>query len=77
MIDSHAHLTSPKIGAQVDILLERALQAGVKKIVNICTDAKSLASGLVLQQSYPWIFTAAATTPHDIAKDTYAPILSE
>lgn len=69
LTDSHAHLTSPSIFDQLDLLLERAKQAGVKTIVNICTDPLSLKRGLQLSQREPWIYQAAATTPHDVEKE--------
>lgn len=69
LIDSHAHLTSPSVFEQLDGVLERAQQAGVKAIVNICTDVLSLERGIQLSQRYPWIYQAAATTPHDVEKE--------
>lgn len=69
LIDSHAHLTSPSVFDQLDSILQRAEQAGVEAIVNICTDALSLERGLALSKRYPWIYQAAATTPHDVEKE--------
>jgi TatD DNase family protein len=69
LIDSHAHLTSPAVFDQLDSILERAQQAGVQAIVNICTDPLSLERGLALSQRCPWIYQAAATTPHDVEKE--------
>ncbi len=72
LIDTHAHLTmEPLVGDES--VLERARQAGVERIVNICTDAKSLHAGLALAKrhpkSHPWVFNTAATTPHDVQKE--------
>lgn len=69
LIDSHAHLTSSAIFDRIDLILERAESAGVKKIVNICTDPLTLTRGIELSRRYPWIFQAAATTPHDVEKE--------
>lgn len=69
MIDSHAHLTSDAVYGEVDALLARAQEAGVTRIVNICTDAVTLERGLLLAQKYSWIKNAAATTPHDVDKE--------
>lgn len=68
-IDSHAHLTSASLIDQVDAILKRALEANVRSIVNICTDLITLERGLKLSQSYPWVYQAAATTPHDVEKE--------
>lgn len=69
LIDTHAHLTSEKIGDQLEGMLLRAKEKGVRKILNICTDISSLDKGLSLAQREPWIFNAAATTPHDVEKE--------
>jgi TatD DNase family protein len=69
LIDSHAHLTGSDLFGQIDSILERALQANVKAIVNICTNPLSLERGLLLSQKYPWIHQAASSTPHDVEKE--------
>lgn len=69
LTDSHAHLTSPAVFDDLEPMLERAQQAGVQTIVNICTDLLTLERGLKLSQSHPWIHQAAATTPHDVEKE--------
>lgn len=68
-IDSHAHLTSSTVYEHVEDVLTRAQQVGVQAIVNICTNPLSLERGLELSQRYPWIYQAAATTPHDVEKE--------
>ena len=65
MIDSHAHLTDKRVLPDLDAVVQRAKQAGMTHIINICTDLDSLKKGLALSRSSPWIRTAAATTPHD------------
>jgi len=69
VIDSHAHLTSPQILSEVDAVVMRAKEAGVEKIINICTDEVSLEEGLKLQERCPGIFNTAATTPHDVEEE--------
>ena len=69
LTDSHAHLTSSTVFEQIDLLLERAQKAGVKRIVNICTDLLTLERGLALSKTHPWIYQTAATTPHDVEKE--------
>ncbi|MES2122461.1 MAG: TatD family hydrolase [Chlamydiota bacterium] len=68
-VDTHAHLTSEQILPHVDAVLERAKTAGVDQIVNICTDVETLRQGVALRKKYPWVFNAAATTPHDVEKE--------
>lgn len=67
--DSHAHLTSEAMLEDLDQVLQRAQDAAVRQIVNICTDGPSLEKGLELAQRYPWIFNTASTTPHDVEKE--------
>lgn len=69
MIDSHAHLTSPDLLEDVDAIVDRAIGAGVEKIVNICTDSHSLQEGISLKKRKRIVFNTAATTPHDVEKD--------
>ena len=69
MIDTHAHLTVEPLVADVDAVALRAKERGLQKIVNICIDEKSLLEGLELAKRHPWIFNAAATTPHDVEKE--------
>jgi TatD DNase family protein len=76
--DSHAHLTSEAVYPQVEEILRRARSMGVEKIVNICTDEKSLERGLELAGRHPWIYNTAATTPHDVEKEgeSFFPIVA-
>lgn len=69
LFDSHAHLTGPSVFDSVDLILGRAQQAGVKAIINICTDLLSLERGVELSKRYPWVYQAASTTPHDVEKE--------
>lgn len=64
--DTHAHLTSEQILPHVEEVLARAQACGIKNIMNICTDEKSLAEGLLLHKKHPWVRNTAATTPHDV-----------
>lgn len=67
--DSHAHLTAPDVLPHLDALLTRAKIAGVRKILNICTDPPSLYEGLALSARHPFVQNAGATTPHDVEKE--------
>lgn len=69
LIDSHAHLTHISFSEDVRPFLERAKSSGIESIVNICTNPLELERGLALASEFPWIYTVAATTPHDVAKE--------
>jgi len=79
MIDSHAHLTSSQILPNVDVVIDRAFEAGLFAIVNICTDKSSLEEGLKLATRKKGIYNTAATTPHDVEKEgeTFFPMVEE
>ena len=67
--DSHAHLCHEDIYASVEHIAERSQAQRVNHILNICTNLDTLNKGLALKNKYPWIYTAAATTPHDAEKE--------
>jgi len=69
VIDTHAHLTSEAVLPHLEEVLQRARDKKVEKIVNICTGPASLEQGILLADAHPWIFNAAATTPHDVDKE--------
>lgn len=67
--DSHAHLGEEKLYSEIEPLIDRAREAKVDKILNICTCPKTLQRGLELEGKFPEIKNAGATTPHDVAKE--------
>ncbi len=67
-IDSHAHITAASLEGEEEAILLRAKERGIKGILNICTDRKSLERGLQLSKQFPWLYHAGATTPHDVEK---------
>jgi len=68
LFDSHAHLTYSPLWEDVDQVIQRAQNAGVKYIANINTTPEELEKGLKLKQKYPFVFNVGATTPHDVEK---------
>jgi TatD DNase family protein len=66
-IDSHAHLCSDELLPDFEGIVARAQVANIARIVNICTDEKTLREGIALRKRYPLLFNAAAATPHDVA----------
>ncbi|MBI5346288.1 MAG: TatD family hydrolase [Chlamydiae bacterium] len=70
LIDSHAHLSFLEFSSDVDEVINRANAKGISKIINICTDEKTLQDGLKLAQKYQnIIFTAAGSDPHSVEKN--------
>jgi len=75
-IDSHAHLTYKT--KDVHGMIQRAKNAHIDIIINVCTDFKSLKEGENLSRQYDFIYNIGATTPHDVEKEgkTLFPIFS-
>jgi TatD DNase family protein len=67
--DSHAHLSIPEVLPHIEPIMTRATQAGVTKVLNICTDPASLKEGLRLEKQFSGLKNAGATTPHDVEKE--------
>lgn len=67
--DSHAHLSSAEVLPLIDAVVTRAKLAGVSKMINICTNLETLQNGFKLEQTFPEIKNAGATTPHDVEKE--------
>ena len=67
--DSHAHLSSTEVLPLIDAVITRAKLAGVCRMLNICTDLETLQNGLKLEEKFPEIKNAGATTPHDVEKE--------
>jgi TatD DNase family protein len=74
-VDSHAHLTAPELLPDLQDVLQRAREARIKGIVNICTDTSSLHASLPLSGQHPSVVTAAAVHPHD-AQDEPSPFFA-
>lgn len=67
--DSHAHLSAPPLLNEIDAILTRAQSAGIKAIVNICTNASCIQEGLEISKRYPWVYHAAGVHPHDAQQE--------
>ncbi len=68
LIDSHAHITSDELIEDVQGLIQRAKDAQLEKIINICTDQQTALRGVELNTIDPFVVNAGATTPHDVNK---------
>jgi TatD DNase family protein len=68
-IDSHAHLTSEEFEGDIDAVLARANEKGIKSVINICIGLKEIERGLELSKKYPNLFLAAAVHPHDAIEE--------
>ena len=70
LVDSHAHLDDARFGDDRDSIIQRAWDAGVRRIVTIGTGKgpDDMGCGIPTAESYDWIHTSLGIHPHDAAK---------
>jgi TatD DNase family protein len=67
LIDSHAHLDDPRFNEDRDAVLQRAWDAGVRKILTIGNGSgpDAMGCGLPIAEAHDWIYTSVGIHPHD------------
>jgi TatD DNase family protein len=70
LIDSHCHLDNSQFDADREAVIERALAAGVEKMVAIGTGEgpPDLEAGVRLAERYPCLYATVGVHPHDAGK---------
>lgn len=68
LVDSHCHLSSEEIYANLTEVMNRAKESGVDYILNAGGKFDDLATQLEISKKYPQVFTVTGVHPHD-AKD--------
>lgn len=68
LIDTHAHLDQEEFDADRAEVLQRALEAGVQKIIAIGVTADSSASAVRLAAQYPAVYAAVGIQPNYCAQ---------
>jgi TatD DNase family protein len=64
LIDTHAHLTDPKLAVNLDQILARAREGGVVKIVTVGAGPDDCRAALSLAERYDHIFAVIGIHPH-------------
>lgn len=69
-VDSHAHLDDPRFDSDRDAMLQRAWDAGVRKILTIGNGSgpDDMGCGIPVAESRDWIYASVGVHPHDAAK---------
>lgn len=65
LIDTHCHLDFPDFEAERDAIVARAHEAGVEQMITISTRVKRFETILAIAESYPNVFCAVGTHPHN------------
>lgn len=70
LVDSHAHLDDPRFDADRDAVLQRAWDAGIRRIVTIGNGRgpDDMGCGIPLAEAHDWIYTSVGIHPHDASK---------
>jgi TatD DNase family protein len=79
LVDSHCHLDDRRFDPDRELVIERALAAGVERMLAIGTGdgPPDLDAGLRLARQYPFVYATVGVHPHDAGKampETYAAI---
>src|SRR5262245_48201122 len=72
LIDSHCHLDDGQFDSDRDQVIERALAAGVERMMAIGTGEgpPDLEAGIRLAERYPFVWATVGVHPHEASKAT-------
>ncbi len=74
IVDSHCHLDFPDFDEERDAIVSRALDAGVERMVTICTRLRLEPQVRAIAEAYPSVFYAAGTHPMSAADEPLATV---
>jgi TatD DNase family protein len=67
LFDSHCHLTDQQFASDLADVLRRAAQAGVTRMVTICSDAQDAEAAARLARAHDGVWCTAGIHPHQAA----------
>ena len=70
LIDTHAHLNLPDYKKDLEAVITRAHEAGVRQIINVGIDLKTSIRALELAHQYEGLWATAGIHPHEVKKAT-------
>ncbi|WP_372604967.1 TatD family hydrolase [Actibacterium sp.] len=70
--DSHCHLDFPDFADELPAVIDRAVQAGVSRMVTICTRLRQAPQVRAIAEAHDPVFWAAATHPMSAAQEPMA-----
>ena len=71
LVDSHCHIDFSTFNADLDETIARAHEAGISKILTICTKPTNLPRVLEIANRYPTVFFAVGSHPLNTKKDDF------
>lgn len=72
IVDSHCHLDFPDFEGELPAVVQRAKDAGVARMVTICTKLKNEPAVRAIAENYAEVFYAAGTHPMSAASEPMA-----
>ncbi len=72
LVDSHCHLDFPNLADDLPEVVDRAREAGVTRMVTICTKLRNEPSVRALAERFDGVFYAAGTHPMSAAEEPMA-----
>ncbi|QPM92161.1 TatD family hydrolase [Pseudooceanicola algae] len=72
--DSHCHLDFPDFDGELDQVIARAAEAGVTRMVSICTRLRHEPQVRAIAEAHAPVFYAAATHPMSVAEEPMASV---
>ncbi len=69
LVDSHCHLDFPDFADELDAVVARARDAGVGRMVTICTRVKKHAQVLAVAERFADVFCSVGTHPHSAQEE--------
>ena len=70
LVDSHCHLDFPQLAGQLDDVVARADQAGVRAMVTICTKVREFPAVLAIAERHDNIYCSVGSHPHYADQET-------
>ena len=65
LVDSHCHLDFPDFDAERDAIVQRAADAGIGRMVTICTRVSKFGQVLAIADKYKPVYCSVGTHPHN------------
>jgi TatD DNase family protein len=74
LVDSHCHLDFPDFEGEIDAIVARAAEAGVTRMVTICTRLRHEPHVRAIAEAHAGVFYAAGTHPMSAAEEPIATV---
>ena len=74
MIDTHCHLTDPRLGAQLDDVLSRAMKAGVRRMISISTSVGDAADCIAVCAGREQLRCSVGVHPNYVGEEDLAAV---